>query len=356
MAYFLKNGKSFRVSSKEAMDLHEKLPGGNYAVATDMFGNFYLESIDDFELPSKLYGNTLRHTDRIINTFKNRPQQTGVLLNGEKGSGKTLLAKNICTELAKEGVPTIVINRDWKGDGFFKLLQDIDQPTIVLFDEFEKVYDNPDQEQILTLLDGVFNSKKLYIMTVNDKWRVNSHMRNRPGRLFYMLDFKGLDQIFIREYCEDRLNETKYIDQICGLTSLFAEFNFDMLKALVEEMNRYNESPSQALEMLNAKPEYDDGAKYEVTLIDNGKEIKTDTVDPNIWRGNPLHVKGVDVGYDPDPDHDEVDYKEFRFTPDHLVNLSPQDGKFVFENKGSRLILTRVKEKSSYFDYSALLL
>ena len=233
MAYFLKNGNTFRVSSKEAMDLHEKLPAGNYTIAQDMMGNFYLEQIDDFEIPSKMYGNTLRHTGRIINTFWERPQQTGVLLNGEKGSGKTLLAKNISVELAKQDVPTIVINRDWKGDAFFKLLQDIDQPCVVLFDEFEKVYGREDQEQILTLLDGVFGSKKLYILTCNDKYRIDSHMRNRPGRIFYLLDFKGLDTAFIREYCEDRLNNKQHIDQICGLTSIFGQFNFDMLKALV---------------------------------------------------------------------------------------------------------------------------
>ena len=36
MAYFLKNGTSFRVSSKEAMDLHEQLPAGNYTIAQDI--------------------------------------------------------------------------------------------------------------------------------------------------------------------------------------------------------------------------------------------------------------------------------------------------------------------------------
>ncbi len=60
-----------------------------------------------------------------------------------------------------------------------------------------------------------------------------------------------------------------------------------MLKALVEEMNRYNETPTEALEMLNAKPEYDEGAKYEIKLVDAGKEIKA--VFPDVWRGNPLH-------------------------------------------------------------------
>ena len=353
MAFFLKSGTSFKVSSQEAMNLHEKLPAGNYTIATDPFGNFYLESIDNFEIPTKMYGNTLRHTDRIINSFWDRPQQTGVLLNGEKGSGKTLLAKNISTELAKQGVPTIVINRDWSGDGFFKLLQDIDQPCVVLFDEFEKVYDREKQEEILTLLDGVFGSKKLYILTVNDKWRVNEHMRNRPGRLFYLLDFKGLDQQFIREYCEDRLNNKQHIDQICALTSLFGQFNFDMLKALVEEMNRYNETPSEALEMLNAKPEYDDGAKYDITLVDAGKEIKKNAISPDIWRGNPLAVKGVNVEYDLDPNDDNADYVDLHFTPENLITLDSQKGMFIFENKGSRLILTRVKEKA-LFDYSAL--
>ena len=351
MAYFLKSGNTFRVSSKEAMDLHDKLPAGNYTVATDPFGNFYLERIEDFEIPTKLYGNTLRHTDRIINSFWDRPAQTGVLLNGEKGSGKTLLAKNISIQLAKQGVPTIVINRDWVGDGFFKLLQDIDQPCVVLFDEFEKVYGSDEQEQILTLLDGVFSSKKLYLMTVNDKWRVNSHMRNRPGRLFYLLDFKGLDQEFIREYCNDRLNNKQYIDQVCGLTTLFAEFNFDMLKALVEEMNRYDESPSDALEMLNAKPEYDEGAKYEVTLINGGTDIDN-TIDT--WRGNPLATRGVDIEYDPNPEGPE-EYVQLRFTPENLINLSPQEGKFIFENKGARLVLTRKKEAALY-DYSYLAL
>ena len=351
MAYFLKSGNTFRVSSKEAMDLHEKLPAGNYTIAQDMMGNFYLEQIDDFEIPAKMYGNTLRHTDRIINTFWERPQQTGVLLNGEKGSGKTLLAKNLSTELAKQGVPTIVINRDWKGDAFFKLMQDIDQPCVVLFDEFEKVYDREDQEQILTLLDGVFGSKKLYVLTCNDKYRIDSHMRNRPGRIFYLLDFNGLDAAFIREYCEDRLNNKQYIDQICGLTSLFNQFNFDMLKALVEEMNRYNESPSEALEMLNAKIEYDDGAKFDIKLIDNGVEVED--VSPSQWRGNPLAVAGINVEYDTDPNDDDAEYKDLRFTPEHLINLNTQEGRFIFESKGARLIMTRAKEKPM-FDYSHL--
>lgn len=352
MAYFLKSGTTYKVSSKEAMDLYEALPAGNYTVGQDMFGNFFLEQIDSFELPKKLYGDSLRHTDRIINTFFARSAQTGVMLNGEKGSGKTMLAKNIATELAKQGVPTIVINRDWTGDGFFKLLQDIDQPCVILFDEFEKVYASDKQEEILTLLDGVFGSKKLYMFTVNDKWRVDQHMRNRPGRIYYMLDFKGLGAEFIVEYCEDNLTEQKYIDQIVSIASLFGEFNFDMLKALVEEMNRYNESPSDALAMLNAKPEFDGGAKYNVEVIHMGKVIEAPC--PSEFNGNPLGPKGFGIEFDPDPNDDESNWTSVRLSPNSLVNLNAQAGKFVFEDQGTRVILTRAKQISQY-DYSSLL-
>ena len=351
MAHFLKNGTSWRVSSKEAMNLHDALPAGNYTVGQDMFGNFFLEQIDSFELPKKLYGDSLHHTDRIINTFFSRPAQTGVMLNGEKGSGKTMLAKNVANELAKQDVPTIVINRDWTGDGFFKLLQDIDQPCVVLFDEFEKVYDKDDQEQILTLLDGVFGSKKLYMFTVNDKWRVDQHMRNRPGRIYYMLDFKGLSPEFIVEYCEDNLTEQKYIEQIVSIASLFGEFNFDMLKALVEEMNRYNESPTDALAMLNAKPEFDGGTKYSIEIVHMGNTIERPN--PSEFSGNPLSPKGFGVEFDPEPDNDDSDWTTVRFNPNSLINLNAQEGKFIFEDQGTRVILTRVKEKA-YFNYTDL--
>ena len=93
---FLKSGNTFRVTSKEELNLHDTLPVGTYVVKfNSMQGHFYLERIDDFTLPSKLYGDTNRHAERILNTFLDRPAGTGVILNGEKGSGKTLLLRQM---------------------------------------------------------------------------------------------------------------------------------------------------------------------------------------------------------------------------------------------------------------------
>lgn len=350
MTYFLKNGNTFRVSSAAAMDLHELLPVGNYIIKQDMFENLFLEAIDEFELPSKLYGDTTKNAARIVNTFMDRDNSTGIMLNGEKGSGKTLLAKTLSVECAKLGAPTIVINAPWRGDKFNQLIQSIEQPCVVLFDEFEKVYDKDDQEAVLTLLDGVFPSKKMFIITCNDKWRVDQHMRNRPGRIFYMLDFAGLDMEFIREYCGDNLKNKQHIEKICQITSLFASFNFDMLKALVEEMNRYNDGPQEALRMLNAKPEFEESSNYTLKLIVDGKLISDEQLSEKNWRGNPLQ-RGLRVSYDTDPKDDDSDWEDVVFSPGDLHRVDADAGRFEFKNKDGQLVLTRIREKIfNYYD------
>jgi hypothetical protein len=375
----MKSGNTFRIATKESMDLHEVLPVGNYVVKQDQFENFFIEQIEDFDKPAKLYGDTTRNTDRIISSFWDREKSTGVMLVGEKGSGKTLLSKNICIEMAKQGVPTIVINAPWHGDKFNTLIQSIQQPCIVLFDEFEKIYDPKEQEALLTLLDGIYSSKKLFMLTSNDQWRVDSHMRNRPGRIFYMVSFTGLDADFIREYCADNLKNQSYTEKIVNISSVFAKFNFDMLKSLVEEMNRFNESPQEALRILNVKAEYDGGSQYNVEVYKG--DVTVSRVSPSTWNGAPLSAKDININYyitakkksstpvemqpaqpalnsllkssataDLEEDEEESGWFDMDFEPGDLIKFDSKSGQFIFEKDGVTLILSKIKERSFNFD------
>lgn len=352
-SYFLKSGNTFKIADKESLDLHEKLPAGNYIVKTDMFGNHFLETISDFEIKGKLYGNNTRHADRIINTFLDRPSATGVMLVGEKGSGKTLLTKTIAINAAEMGIPTIVINTSYSGDKFNSFLQSIEQPCIILFDEFEKVYDEESQEEILTLLDGVFPSKKLFLLTANDKWRVDKHMRNRPGRLYYMIEFKGVEDSFIKEYCEDNLKNKSHINSICQVAAVFDKFNFDMLKAIVEEMNRYNESPQEVLKLINAKPEFGNRSKFDVKLQIDGKDVPAEDVEDDEINCNPISDK-ISISYKlPKPDTTDDDYNWFTvsFETSELKHVDAKTGTFVFLTEDNdRLLLTKKIEQ--HFEYA----
>eukprot|EP00566_Odontella_aurita_P011063 CAMPEP_0113569912 /NCGR_PEP_ID=MMETSP0015_2-20120614/24674_1 /TAXON_ID=2838 /ORGANISM="Odontella" /LENGTH=400 /DNA_ID=CAMNT_0000472629 /DNA_START=172 /DNA_END=1374 /DNA_ORIENTATION=- /assembly_acc=CAM_ASM_000160 len=355
MTFFQRSGARFMVTSKEKMDLHERLPVGTYTVGLDeCSGQFYVEQIEKFEAPGKLYGSTNRQADRILRTFMDRSNSTGVLLAGEKGSGKTLLAKVISIKAAQDGVPTIVINKSWHGEEFNGFLQKIEQPTVVVFDEFEKVYDDTDkQEAMLTLLDGVYPSKKLFLLTCNDKSRVDSNMQNRPGRIFYMLDFSGLENEFIKEYCEDNLIAKDHIPAVVAVSSLFSAFNFDMLKGMVEDMNRYDESPAQVLQFLNIRPDFDNAyARYAVDLKIEGMK-KEDFIDiDKTWHGNPIKNEvRISYSYQKKGDNDEEEdecCKDAKFNMRHVKKLDAHADTYIFANgEGARLTLTPAKAKFS---------
>ena len=242
------DGKTIYVVSRETFVTHETLPVGVYIVNQDRDGEFFLAASDPFKLPPKIYSDVPQRATRILTTFSDRRSSTGVLLSGFKGSGKTLLAKYI---IATSGLPALIVNSPFCGDRFSAFLEKIKQPTIVLFDEFEKVYLGENQTDLLTVFDGVFQSKKLFIATCNYTGAINDGFINRPGRFFYSICYTGLAEDHIRDYAMDVLVDKSRVDEIVRFLRFFNVTNFDMLQAIVEEMNRFNCSLKEAMKMLN---------------------------------------------------------------------------------------------------------
>jgi hypothetical protein len=347
MPYFMRNGSRFQVSSKKETELYEILPTDTYTVKFNpMSGTYFLEIVEGFSVSGRIYGNTEKQASKILNTFKDRPASTGVLLTGQKGSGKTLLAKLLSVEGQKLDYPTIIINESHFGEGFNAFMQQIEQPVVVLFDEFEKVYDPKEQEQLLTLLDGVYPSKKLYVLTCNDEYRIDSHMRNRPGRIYYRLNYSSLDQEFIREYCTDNLNNQEHVEGVVRMAYIFSDFNFDVLKAIVEEMNRYDESPQEVVAMLNAKPEYSTPQSFEANFQVKGVSVKRDP-DHTDWRGIPVRDV-VAFQYEAEGDDDNDEYRLVSFGPNHIVQLDANTGTYVYENGNGDTLRLKRKVTASY--------
>lgn len=285
---YIKDGDKYFPKDISGFIVEPQLPGETFTVGFSMEIGFYLRKIEEFNLSGKVYGDHQKVATRILQTFKDRESATGTLLAGEKGSGKTMLTKMISIAAAKEGIPTIVVNSELSGENFNVFIQNIHQPAVIIFDEFEKVYREEKQQEILTLFDGVYPSKKLFLLTVNEAHKVSQHMKNRPGRLFYYIEYAGLDIDFVREYARDTLKNQDMVEVLCNTSTLFDRFNFDMLKAIVEEMNRYDETPAEVLKIVNAKPYADSYNYYDVKRFHlGGVDITSKMVGEEI-RGNPL--------------------------------------------------------------------
>lgn len=361
---FYKDGKKWSVCGTLGVDIHEQIPPGYYVLCIHPKTGLYLEEVDDFSMPQKVYGDLPAKADRILNTFLDRPNTTGVLLSGEKGGGKTLLAKMI-SQMGKKkhNLPTILVNIPIGGDDFSKLLQSIHQPKIVLMDEFEKTYSrkngdqncDPDDEDspqlvdmggaqkaILTLLDGVYSNKTLFVLTCNNKYGVDKHMHNRPGRIYYSIDFKGMEKDAIEEYCLDNLKNKTHADKIMKVASMFEAFNFDILKAIIEESNRYDEDPVTAMKMLNALPFLESYTIFDVDIKVGDKQIKEDKVYTRSIKGNPLSQKGLCAGYYTS-NHTP---HSLELTQAHLVDVDHDNGRYVYKIGGTTVTYTREKFKN----------
>lgn len=273
MTMFVRKGSKLFSERKENLIIENSLPNNVFCLKVDEYNVLYLEEMEPFVIPDKLYFDIEKYTNRIIQSVNDRNSNTGVLLSGEKGSGKSLLAKNISVKL---GYPTIIVNRSFEHIQFNSFIQSIQENAIILFDEFEKTFDWDDQAEMLSLLDGMYTGKKLFIFTVNEMHALNNALINRPGRIYYHIRFKDLDTESIKQYCETNVRNRDYIESIVDLASNELGFNFDMLKALVEETNRFNMPPVELIKELNMSASC--RMRYSIKILTAGYTCRTDIV------------------------------------------------------------------------------
>ena len=115
-------------------------------------------------------------------------------------------------------------------------------------------------------------------------------------------------------------------------------------------MNRYNESPREALRMLNAKPEFSGDSTFKVEFRVKGKLIDDGNCEPNTWQGNPLMAERIHGWYDTDPEGDDDTAKSLRFGTADLVQVLPKDGRFVYKQGDVEIVMVRQQERHWNWD------
>ena len=260
----------------------------------DKGGYYLIRKYDSYLLPRDIYNfnNTDIKSDLphvFLNRFSSEPNNLGIMLIGEKGTGKSLLMKRTANLAISLGMPVITIENSFNPETLANFLSSIKEPCVVLFDEFEKKYDpepdsenRPSQAGLLSFFDGTSVYRKLIIVTANDRDDINEFFLNRPSRIRYVIDYAGLTDDFVRQYLTDQLNHQEAIQPLIDELSLAPSINFDLLRNVVEEVNLLYplESVKAIITILNIKRDNNYVMYYEMTASsqDNSIQLESDFV------------------------------------------------------------------------------
>ena len=238
--HIVESGKRYRIFNN-AITTYDQLPPKTYRVDYDPETRiFSLLETHDFEIPeTKIYGQHLDKVKKVLNSMDKMNRNLGVILSGDKGIGKSLFSKCLGLKARKKGIPVILVNEYHEGIANF--LEEIEQTVMILFDEYDKTFDEKKhncQAEMLSLFDGVSAGKKLFVITCNEIQSLSQYLINRPGRFHYHFRFLYPTADEIRNYMEDKLDK-QYYDEIENVIafSVRMNLNYDCLRSIAFELN-----------------------------------------------------------------------------------------------------------------------
>lgn len=215
--------------------ISEKLTPGIYNLELTMFGWKLSKFEDQFVFPYKLYSLENDFIDHVLKTYHNTTGNLGILLNGIKGTGKTVTAKVLANQL---NLPVIVLkSMGDRNQSMIEYLSSLNCDCVLFMDEFEKNFSENDST-ILEIMDGVYNSthRKIFLLTTN-AMSINENLVGRPSRIRYVKHFGNLSLDTVKEYLDDALICTEAREDILSYIDTLSISTIDILKTIVNEVN-----------------------------------------------------------------------------------------------------------------------
>jgi SpoVK/Ycf46/Vps4 family AAA+-type ATPase len=258
MNKILINGDHVTVHDFDATE--DKLPVGVYVLRFNMIQGYYLQKESEtFKMPPKIYNYPKELITRWLTAWEHTPKNMGILLAGEKGSGKTITAQLLCNE---SKLPVILLTEPFTDEGFKQFISNpCFHNSIVFIDEFEKIYDqegrrseNDSVQNLLSLMDGMYNTHLMFVLTTNTL-DISTFLTNRPGRVKYKSEFGFLTPKDAVEIVQDRLVNMEHEKSVYTMLDNYGNCTMDIITKVIDDMNLFNEDAITVAKYMNLKQE-----------------------------------------------------------------------------------------------------
>lgn len=268
----LRIGREFHHIDGTDISITQLYENGIYSLDWDKRGPFLVKT-GDLKLPEKLYDVDKDFRNLVLKSFHHYDKNMGVCLVGQKGTGKTVTAKLLAMET---NLPIILIeNKIPAGVDFIGFLRQINQPFVLLVDEFEKLFASPQygdkqieyhsQQSFLSYTDGLHSGgKKMFIFTCNKS--IDDFFLNRPSRIRYLKKYEGLDKEILEMIIESRLQNKDYAKDLVDNLNV-KDCTIDILVSIIDEINVHDVPYSSFKENFNFE---ETRYSYIVSVIKDG--------------------------------------------------------------------------------------
>lgn len=194
-----------------------KLPPSVYAVDIDPEGNIiYRYLYKNYDIPNVIYGDRHERDTHIAREEYSRSKDImSVLLSGTKGTGKSLTAETILNDfMLTRQAPVLMIRSRYHKSVFYSILKQVGECAIYI-DEYTDLYnsDGDDNDSSLSLKTVLTEgrSKALFLLTTNDRFKVDDAYMDRPNRVLLHYQYDKLDKETIKDIAKKQGCE-KYQD------------------------------------------------------------------------------------------------------------------------------------------------
>lgn len=264
---------------------YNEIPVGVYKISMSKQG-FYLEYVmSEFVFDYKIYGLQEDFINHVIKTYNEaQTGNLGILLNGTKGTGKTVAAKMIANRLH---LPVIIVQnmgQEINLQMMNYLSTEINFDCVFFFDEYEKTFNK--DTTILSFMDGVYNSesRKVFLLTTNTL-SIDRNLIGRPSRILYLKKFGNLEIEAASEFLDDTLNNKEYKQEVLEFINLLSISTIDILKSVVKEINihgieKFRKSKSYFNVEINS---YTYTCEYASANIYNDSDFDVSKITPRIF-------------------------------------------------------------------------